>query len=119
MPDTLLQILGLSQRVLVGGRFAKLATTSDLDGLITELRQRETVLQRAAVTGINVDEAGKPLATLAAKPEAPPKDVDAAAALVPTAVKRFRDLAAEVEILLEAMVHQSIDTARLANPALN
>ena len=61
VPDTLLQVLGLSQLVLVGGRFAKPATIGDIDNLVTELRTRLAILIRAVSTGVDVDETGKPL----------------------------------------------------------
>jgi len=119
VPDGLLGILGLSQVIFVGGRFAKPTTLGDIDDLITELRSRETALRRAAISGVDVDDAGKPLGPPpASSPADPPKDVDAAAKIVPTAAQRFRDTALEVQVLLEAMSHRAVDTERLINPTL-
>ena len=119
VPDTLLQILGLSQVVLVGGRLAKPTTMGDLDKLVSELRQRETALRRAASTGVDVDDHGKPLAGVAAKPPAkPPTDAQSAAAVVPIAAKRFLDTAQQAQVLLESMSHRSVAGDRLTNPSL-
>jgi hypothetical protein len=130
VPDTLLQVLGLSQLVLVGGRFAKPATIGDIDDMVTELRARLAVVIRAATTGVDVDENGKPLAqTVDATgkainvPASPPLPLPATLAdaypTVPTAVKRYRDTAAEVQVLLEAMSHRSVESDKLLNPALS
>ena len=123
VPDTLLQILGLSQLVLVGGRFAKPATLGDIDDRLTELRTRLSIVVRAVTTGTDVDETGKPLAVAAAAPaakgaQAIPADVNAAARTVPNAVRRYRDAAGDVQVLLEAMSHRSVETQRLLNPKL-
>ncbi len=119
VPQTLLEILGLSQIVFVGGRLAKPTTLGDVDKLITELRSREIVLRRAASTGVDVDENGKPLPTLAAtRPAKPPATLEAAAAIVPTAVQRYLDVASQVQVLLEAMAHRSVNGDTLSNPKL-
>jgi hypothetical protein len=129
VPDTLLQVLGLSQLVLVGGRFAKPATIGDIDNLVTELRTRLAIVIRAASTGVDVDESGNPLPQAtdaagktinlpAATPLPLPADVKSAYPAVPTAVKRFRATAAEVQVLLEAMSHRAVDSNRLVNPSL-
>lgn len=116
VPATLLQILGLSQVVLVGGRLVKPATMADVDALITELREREAALHKAASTGVDVDESGKPLGPAPSPlPSPAPADVDAAAKIVPTAVKRYRDTAAEVQVLLEAMANRAVDSTKLTN----
>jgi hypothetical protein len=116
VPSTLLQILGLSQVVLVGGRFVKPTTMGDLDDLITKLRGQEAALDKAAKTGVDVDDAGKPLGpTPATLPKSPPADVDEAAKTVPTAVKRYRETAAEVQVLLEAMANRAVDSSKLMN----
>jgi hypothetical protein len=44
-----------------------------------------------------------------------PADVDAAAKIVPMAVKRYRDTADQVEVLLEAMANRAVDSVRLKN----
>ena len=119
VPETLLQILGLSQIVFVGGRLAKPATMGDVDKLITELRNREIVLRRAASTGVDVDENGKSLPAPATKRAAkPPATLEAAAASVPTAVQRYLDVAQQVQVLLEAMAHRSVNGDTLTNPKL-
>jgi len=116
VPATLLQILGLSQVVLVGGRLVKPATMADVDALITELRAREAALRKAASTGVDVDESGKPLAPAPTKlPSSTPADVEAAAKVVPMAVARYRDTAAQVEVLLEAMANRAVDGSKLMN----
>lgn len=115
VPDTWLQILGLSQFVLVGGRLVKPATAAGVDAQITELRSREIALRKAAVTGVDVDESGKPLGPPPTSPPTPPADLDAAAKTVPTAVRRYRDTAAEVQILLEGMANRAVDGAQLMN----
>jgi hypothetical protein len=121
VPQTLLEILGLSQIVFVGGRLAKPATMGDVDKLITELRNREAVLRRAASTGVDVDENGKPLPTpapAAKRATKPPATLEAAAAIVPTAVQRYLDTARQVQVLLEAMAHRSVTGDTLTNPKL-
>jgi hypothetical protein len=115
VPATLLQILGLSQIVLVGGRLVKPATVSDVDAQITELRTRESALRRAAITGVDVDDSGKPLGPAPTTLPVTPKDVDAAAKNVPTAVSRYRDTAAAVQVLLEGMANRALDGAKLMN----
>lgn len=116
VPSTLLQILGLSQVVLVGGRFVKPTTMGDLDALITKLRGQETALDKAAKTGVDVDDAGKPLGPAPATlPKSIPADVDEAMKTVPTAVKRYRETAAEVQVLLEAMANRAVDSSKLMN----
>jgi hypothetical protein len=121
VPDSLLQILGLSQVVLVGGRFTKPATLKELDTLISELKLRSQVLRRAALTGIDVDPEGKPVDPVpAAAAGAPFKTFAAAsaAAAVPNASSRYRDLAAEVEVLLEGLTHRDVDMNKLKDPTL-
>jgi hypothetical protein len=116
VPATLLQILGLSQVVLVGGRLVKPATLGELDALITRLRDRESALDKAAKTGVDVDDTGKPLGPAPPTlPEDVPANLDAAAKTVPTAVKRYRDTAAEVQVLLEAMANRAVDSTKLMN----
>ncbi len=116
VPATLLQILGLSQLVLVGGRLVKPKTLADVDNLIKELRDREAVLRKAASTRVDVDESGKPLEPAPTpKRSRAPADVDAAAKIVPMAVKRYRDTADQVEVLLEAMANRAVDSVRLKN----
>jgi hypothetical protein len=129
VPETLLEILGLSQLVLVGGRFAKPASIGEIDDLITELRARLAIVIRAATTGVDVDETGKPLPQTtdangvtvnmpAPSPLPLPADMTAAYPRVPTAVKRYRATAAEVQVLLQAMTNRAVDSDALINPAL-
>jgi hypothetical protein len=120
VPQTLLEILGLSQIVFVGGRLAKPATMGDVDKLITELRNRETVLRRAASQGVDVDENGKALPPTpgAKRPTKAPATLEEAAAIVPTAVQRYLDVAKQVQVLLEAMAHRSVNGDTLTNPKL-
>jgi hypothetical protein len=119
VPDTWLQILGLSQLVLVGGRLVKPATVADVDAQITELRSREIALRKAVATGVDVDDSGKPLGPPPASPPAPPADLDAAAKTVPIAVSRYRDTAAEVHILLEGMANRAVDCTQLMSLKLS
>lgn len=121
VPESLLQILGLSQLVLVGGRFTKPATMGDLDKLVSELKTREQALRRAAATGIDLDPDGKPVSPpLPPAPQAPFKNFAAAAAVsaVPNAAARYMDVAREVEILLDSLVDRHIDRTLLLDPAL-
>lgn len=119
VPDTLLQILGLSQVVFVGGRLAKPTGMGDLDKLISELRDRETVLRQAAATGVDVDEHGKRETNRTAKRIVkPPTDANEAEAIAPMAVKRYRDTAQQAQVMLEAMAHRSVNSDRLLNPKL-
>jgi hypothetical protein len=116
VPATLLQILGLSQFVLVGGKLVKPATMGDVDARITELRSREAALRKAARTGVDVDDSGTPLGPPPTPlPKSTPADVDAAAQIVPVAVKRYRDTANEVQVLLEAMANRDVDIEKLMN----
>jgi hypothetical protein len=121
VPESLLQILGLSQLVLVGGRFTKPATMGDLDKLVSELKVREQTLRRAAATGIDVDPEGKPVSPPPpAAAKAPFKTLNQAAAVtaVPNAAARYLDLAKEVEILLDGLVERHVDRTRLLSPSL-
>lgn len=125
VPDTLLQILGLSQAVFVGGRLTKPTTLGDLDDLITELRSRAAALKVAVNTGVDVDASGKPLqpregapAPGPVQPDAETAMMDAARKAVPTAVSRYEDTEAEVEILLEQMTHRDVKPAGLRDPFL-
>ena len=116
VPTTLLQILGLSQFVLVGGRLVKPAELGEVDSLVKELRSREAALRKAASTGVDVDDSGKPLGPApTTPPKSVPPDVNAAAQVVPVAVSRYRDTAAEVQVLLEAMANRPVDGTRLMN----
>ncbi len=119
VPQTLLEILGLSQIVFVGGRLAKPTTMGDVDKLITELRTRETALRRAASQGVDVDENGKQLSLASSKRSAkPPATLREAAAIVPTAAQRYLDTAQQVQVLMEAMAHRSVSGDSLTNPKL-
>lgn len=114
VPTTLLEILGLSQVVFVGGRLSKPTTMGDLDKLITELRARDTALHVAATTGVDVDDKGKPLAHVTSKkPAKPPTDMATAAAIAPVAARRYQDTAQQTQVLLEALAHRSVNGPRL------
>jgi hypothetical protein len=123
VPQELLEILGLSQLVFVGGRFAGATTLGDLDDLVNELRKREQQLRQAAASGIDVDADGKPVLGPDGKP-VPPKDgapfktLADARSNVPIAFRRYMDTKDEVAVLLESMVHRSIETKYLDNPLL-
>jgi hypothetical protein len=122
VPESLLQILGLSQLVFIGGRFTKPATMGDLDTMITELKAREQTLRQAAATGIDVDAEGKPIDP-PPKPAAGAPFAKFAAAgargAVPNAAARYVELAQEVSMLLESMTHREVDSDPLLNPALS
>jgi len=119
VPSELLQILGLSQLVFVGGKLARPATLGDLDDLLTELRKREEQLRRAAASGIDVDSDGKPQG--AAQPEHPFTTLDAARAAtgVPNAARRYFDVADQVRVLLDALVHRSVNPEGIYSPKLS
>ncbi|MDB5425677.1 MAG: hypothetical protein JWQ29_3093, partial [Phenylobacterium sp.] len=121
VPESVLQVLGLSQFLLVTGRFGKPTTMADLDALITELKNREQALRTAAGTGIDVSHEGKP-PDPAPKPKAgwPFKTIKAAGeqTAVPNATARYLDTAREVEVLLEGLIHRDVDPRRLLNPPL-
>ena len=116
VPDSLLQVLGLSQLLFVGGRYTRQSTLQDLDGMVTELRKREGVLRRAAATGIDVTEEGKPLTPA---PDAPlpttRQPLFSARGSVPIATARFLDTADQVQVLLESLAHHSLDASRLTD----
>lgn len=119
VPDTLMQILGLSQLVFVGGRLTKPTTIGDLDDLITELRDRASTVRLAARNGIDVDSNGKLLPSLApaSPPAGPALTLDEARQRVPNAVARYEETEAEVKILLDQMIHRNVETEdRLKDP---
>jgi hypothetical protein len=164
VPPEMLEILGLSQLVFVGGRLAMPATLGDLNTLIDELRAREAELRQAAFSGIDVDAAGKPMETIPRKPvldgqgqpvrnstgeiqwlesrqrqavnehgtgvvdaeskpvpttaAAPYHDLKLAQLNVPNAWRRYLDAKERVAVLLESLVHRSINTAYLEHPIL-
>ena len=119
VPDTLMQILGLSQLVFVGGRLTKPTTIGDLDDLVTELRDRAGDVRLAARTGIDVDNSGKLLQGFApaSPPVGPVVTLEEARQRVPNAVARYDETEAEVRILLDQMIHRNVETAdRLKDP---
>jgi len=120
VPQSMLYILGLSQVVFVGGRFTKPATLADLDALITELKQREHSLRIAAATGIDVGADGQPLPGAVPNTAAPFKTIAEAqdAKAVPVAANRYRETAAEVEVLLKGLTHRDVDGDQLKHPSL-
>ncbi len=115
VPPTLLEILGLSQVIFVGGRFTRPTTLGDLDDLITELRKRLVQFAVAAKTGTDVDVNGAP-PIVAPAPGAPVADQTAAAARIPVALRRYQDIAKEVTILVDSLTHRSVATAVLLDP---
>jgi hypothetical protein len=117
VPDTLMQILGLSQVVFVGGRLTKPSTLGDLDDLVTELRARAAALKAAVSSGIDVDSSGKPLQPAAAgRRPGQARTLDEARARAPNAVSRYEDTESEVQLLLEQMTHRDVATGGLTNP---
>ncbi len=119
VPDTLLQILGLSQVVFVGGRWTKATTLGDIDDLVSELRKRAAEVRVAAQSGIDVDASGKPLPTgTPGTPArgAPAATLAAAKTLVPNVVVRYEEIASEVELLLESLTHRDVQITQLKDP---
>jgi hypothetical protein len=118
VPTELLEVLGLSQAVFVGGRAVKPASLGDLDTLLTELRSRESALRKAAITGFDVDNTGTALSTASAG--APFKTMATANATgaVPNAAQRYLDTLFQVKILLDAWSHRDIKTDKLKDPPL-
>jgi hypothetical protein len=119
VPDTLMQILGLSQVVFVGGRLTKATTIGDIDDLVTELRDRAGTVRLAARTGIDVDNTGKLLQSPvpASPPFGGPLTLEMARERVPNAVARYDETEAEVKILLDQMTHRNVETEdRLKDP---
>jgi hypothetical protein len=119
VPDTLLQVLGLSQVVFVGGRLTKPTTIGDLDDLVTDMRARAAAVRAAASSNIDVDANGKPLrAATAADARARRTEPTLAAAKksVPNAVARYEEVADEVEILLKQMTHRDVELDQLRDP---
>lgn len=118
VPTELLEVLGLSQAVFVGGRAVKPASLGDLDVLLTELQARESALRKAAITGFDVDNTGTPVATASAG--APFRTMAAANATgaVPNAAQRYLNTLFQVKILLDAWSHRDIKTDKLKDPPL-
>jgi hypothetical protein len=118
VPDTLMQILGLSQVVFVGGRLTKPSTLGDLDDRVSELRARAAALKLAVSTGVDVDNTGKPLQPLGADRRRPgqAQTLEEARARVPNAVARYEDIEREVQLVLEQMTHRDVDSSGLQNP---
>ncbi len=117
VPQTMLQIMGLSQVVFVGGRLAMPATVSDIDSLITELRTRADTLRVAAASGVDVDSNGKPVGT-------PPPgagvnvvtNIADARKYAPNAVARYLETASEVDVLLKGLTYRDVVTDQLKDP---
>ncbi|CAB3810709.1 peptidoglycan-binding domain-containing protein [Paraburkholderia fynbosensis] len=59
VPPTMLQILGLSQVVFVGGILVRPPATEDLDKALTKLRDAAKTYSEAAARNTDVDETGK------------------------------------------------------------
>ncbi|HLZ77186.1 hypothetical protein [Phenylobacterium sp.] len=117
VPDTLLQILGLSQVVFVGGRLTQPTSVGDADSLVTELRKRAGDLKVAATTGVDVDSNGKPLGV-----PSPGAGLNVVASMAdaqkfaPNAATRYAELANEVTILLKGLTYRDVVTDRLEDP---
>ncbi len=67
IPPTMLQILGLSQVVFVGGILVRPPATEDLDKALTRLRGAAQLYNEAASRGTDTDENGKLLAGTSAQ----------------------------------------------------
>jgi hypothetical protein len=116
LPESMLEILGLSQAVFVGGRFVKPATVGDIDNAITELRARYAVLLQAATSGKDVGPDGKPVPGATVAADAPFKSLALAAGALPNAVQRYQETEEEVTLLLNSLLHRHVNTQRLADP---
>jgi hypothetical protein len=117
VPDTVLEILGLSQIVFVGGNFTKPTNLGDLDNLITQARQRLAQLRAAARSGVDVASDG----TIGLEPPiagAPFADFNAAKVNLPNASQRYLDVAEQIKTLLESLSHRSADPTNLLDPPL-
>jgi hypothetical protein len=117
IPSALLQILGLSQLVFVGGRFTKPASMAELDDLITTLRVRYDALRQAALTGVDVTLTGEP-GTAAALAGAPFRSFADARAAIKNAAQRYTDVANQVKALLDSLSHRSVDKTKIDTPDL-
>jgi len=116
VPPELLEVLGLSQAVFVGGRLTKPASMGDLDDLLTELRKRETALRKAAAVRIDVDKNGDPVD---GPPAANPvKTIKDAQAVVPIAAQRYLETAEQVRVMLESIAHRKVEIKFMKEPAL-
>jgi hypothetical protein len=101
------------------GQQATAAALGDLDDLLTELRKREDQLRRAAASGIDVDADGKPQG--AAQPGHPFTTLEAARAAtgVPNAARRYFETADQVIVLLDSLVHRSVNPEGIYSPKLS
>jgi len=116
VPPELLEVLGLSQAVFVGGRLAKPATMGDLDDLLTELRKREAALHKASVSKVDVDKNGDPIGQPTT--DKPIKTINDAQDFVPNAAQRYLETAEQVKVMLESIAHRKIEADELKDPAL-
>jgi hypothetical protein len=121
VPTTLLEILGLSQVVFVGGKFTEPTTIGDMDDKLTDLRTRAQVLRKAAASGVDVDPDGKPVPPTAAAPAGPrgPYRTMAEAAApdaVPNATQRYINIEEEAVVLLRSLFERDVDVTQLADP---
>jgi hypothetical protein len=118
VPPELLEVLGLSQAVFVGGRLTQPASMGDLDKLLDELRKREGTLRKAAASGVDVDGNGDPKGDPA--PGKPFTDIAEAAApnAVPNATDRYLETASQVKVMLESIAHRKVDADELKDPPL-
>ena len=115
IPSALLQVLGLSQLVFVGGRFTKPTNMGELNDLITQLRARYEALRHAALTGVDVTPTGE-AGTANPLPGAPFPDFVRAKTTVKNAAQRYTDIAVQVKTLLDSLSHRSVDKPRIDNP---
>lgn len=131
VPQELLEILGLSQLVFVGGRLAKPQSVGDIDDLVTELRKREGELRRAAASGVDVDADGKPVSPgqvraavdaqgnpVPTSAAAPSTSLEAVKRNVPNAWRRYQDTANQIRVLLSSLAHRKVKPDALSTPAL-
>jgi hypothetical protein len=122
VPDSLLQILGLSQLVFVGGRFTQPASMTETDKVLTELRRRAEDLIRAAASGVDVDPQGKPQPPAPISELATPRTPITTFALAiqpdgaPNAAQRYAEIEENAVVLLEALTHRQINASALQDP---
>jgi hypothetical protein len=110
VPEALLGILGLSQVVYVAGILVRPPAVDDLDKAITELRKAEETAKLAVAHNIDVDVNGS-LPPLNAPPPNVPFPIRRATAK--NALRRYKDLADRVELMIESTLETAIDRARL------
>jgi hypothetical protein len=111
VPETLLGILGLSQVVYLGGILVRPRSIGDLDDAITELRNREGILQTAVAHNTDTTADGKlpdplpPADTTSPLAERKAKAVNAS--------RRYDEQANQVALMLESTLEVTADRAKL------